>query len=217
MRNALRMVVAAVLPLSAAIVKAPTAFAEDRQCPGTLSAGMFDNIVVPAGVNCSINDSIIKGSLRILPGAGIVDVRTTEIGGNVQGDSFNSFDLHASIVQGSVQLKQHQTNVQVCNTRVAGDLRVEEGRGGRIEIGNPPSCAANQIGGSVRIEKNTITTQSWVSANRVASDLRVLDNRGPISIIANQVGETLLCLNNAPAPTGSGNTANRKEGQCSAL
>jgi hypothetical protein len=54
-----------------------------------------------------------------------------------------------------------------------------------------------------------------VEASRFDEDLRFFDNTGGVTVIDNVIDDDLECSGNDPAPTGSGNEADDKEGQCS--
>jgi len=53
--------------------------------------------------------------------------------------------------------------------------------------------------------------------NEVGGHMHVTKNVGPSDISLSVVGLKLQCKENSPAPTGAGNVARKKEGQCRAL
>jgi hypothetical protein len=53
--------------------------------------------------------------------------------------------------------------------------------------------------------------------NEVRANMQVNQNTGGVSITRNRVAENLQCNQNEPAPTGGGNVAGDKEGQCASL
>ena len=66
------------------ILLAAGARAEEINCTGTLR-GSFDNVNVPAGRNCTLIDSHIRGTVYVRGNASL-SVRRTVIVGNVQAD-----------------------------------------------------------------------------------------------------------------------------------
>ncbi|MFP4123617.1 MAG: element excision factor XisI family protein [Coleofasciculus sp.] len=62
----------------------------------------------------------------------------------------------------------------------------------------------------------------WQGLRRVypealGSDMQVKNNDGGTEIVSNLIGNNLQCQDNDPAPTGGGNTAAQKQGQCENL
>jgi hypothetical protein len=51
----------------------------------------------------------------------------------------------------------------------------------------------------------------------VGGNLQADENTGGLRISFNVIAENLQCKQNNPPPTGSGNTAGDKEGQCAGL
>jgi hypothetical protein len=197
------------------LIAAPAAMADDTRCVGLLAPGVYDNVVVPSGASCAIAGAEIRGNLKAEPGSQIIDVRNSTIHGNVEGDSFASFDLHGSMVGGNVTLKKFTTNVQVCATQVRKDLQVEDGRG-RVELGSPPTCGANQVGENLQAYKNIITVYLTIDGNMVGKNLQVYETRGPgpKSVEGNTVGQIVQCFKNEPPFKGGPNQAPEREGEC---
>jgi hypothetical protein len=202
------------------ILAPPAAAANGTQCVGVLPPGAHDNVVVPSGADCVIADTVIVGNLKIEKGAGVVEIRNTRIHGSLQGEEFDSLDLHSSAVAGSVQVKRQATRVQICNSTVWGDLQVEGGMGGLIEIGNTPLCAGNTImTGNIELVKNVVTVRSRIEVNVVRQgSIQVFENLGQIDILGNEILRgNLQCEKNFPLPTGGGNVAKQMEGECATL
>jgi hypothetical protein len=195
---------------------APAAMAGDTRCVGVLPPGIYDNVVVPSGASCVIAAAEIRGNLKAEPGSQIIDVRNSTIHGNVEGDSFSSFDLHGSTVEGNVTLKKFKANVQVCGTMVHEDLQVEEGQG-RVELGRPATgCAANQVGENLQAYKNVIAVHLAIDGNMVGKNLQVYETMGPgpKSVEENTVGQIVQCFKNQPPFKGGPNEAPEREGEC---
>ena len=56
------IVVASALAL---IMAMPVALAEERTCRGTLGARTVDNLRVPQGATCTLNGTIVKGTVNV--------------------------------------------------------------------------------------------------------------------------------------------------------
>ena len=53
--------------------------------------------------------------------------------------------------------------------------------------------------------------------NTVLANLQAVSNTGALVIKNNRISENLQCKQNNPPPTGGGNVAGDKEGQCAKL
>jgi hypothetical protein len=202
------------------LVAAPNAAADDTFCTGVVT-GAHDNVVVPSGASCFVVAAQIRGNLKAEPGSVVIDVRGSEIRGNVQGDTFQSFDLHNSTVGGNVQLKKFSQNVQVCASQIRQDLQVEEGNG-RVLVGGEsclPVGGGNTVGENLQVYKNVVTDPTFgmdVDANTVGKNLQVYENRGPAlkTVQGNVVGQIVQCFKNEMPFIGGPNIAPEKQGQC---
>lgn len=98
-----------------------------------------------------------------------------------------SLEVYGSVIGGNLQF-QKPASATVEDTWIDGDLQMQENWG-------PLRVVRSDVRGNLQIFKNT-------------ADVTLVDNR---------IDQTLQCGENEPAPTGSGNVAEEKEGQCSAL
>ncbi len=73
-------------------------------------------------------------------------------------------------------------------SRVTGDVQLADNRGSA-------SLSGNTVGGSIQANRNT----------------------GGLTVADNTITNGLQCQDNAPAPTGGGNVAAQKQGQCERL
>ena len=112
---------------------------------------------------------------------------TIRVVGNVQGEGARTVQLRGSTVGGSVQVKQGQ-GAAVLNTRIQGDLQYDE-----------------------------MTRLLKANSNVVGGNIQIVKNFGGVRVYGNRIDGALQCKENSPAPTGSGNTASSKEGQCRRL
>ena len=79
---------------------------------------------------------------------------------------------------------------QVCGSTVKGSLTLQS-NASAVQVGAPSSCAGNAVGGSFVVQQNT----------------------GSMGIFSNTITGNLVCQNNSSI-TGSGNSAQLKQGQC---
>lgn len=181
---------ALVLALTALLVAATTAQAEERGCRGTIGPQSVDNLRVPQGASCTLNGTQVKGTIKVENRARLV-ANKVRVVGNIQSEGYkNILVRRGSTVGGSVQLKNGLKggSGRVLNTRVTGDLQYETNFGRMV--------ARN---------------------NKLLANLQAVQNKGGLVISKNRISENLQCKQNNPAPIGGGNTAGDKEGQCSRL
>ncbi len=177
----------AVLALA---VIAPAAQAEERMCRGTIGSTTVDNLLVPQGASCTLNGTRVEGTVKVERNATLV-ANTIRVKGNVQSEGFKNITLRQnSVVVGSVQLENgfDGGSGRVLNSKVNGDLQFFSNDGRMIARGN--------------------TLLANFQANQ---------NTGGLVIENNRIAENLQCQSNNPPPTGGGNTAGDKEGQCARL
>jgi hypothetical protein len=166
---------------------AGAAHADDFRCAGTVDAITVDNVVVPDGRTCTLNGTRVDGNI-IVGTRSRLSASAVKVEGNVQAEGATSVFLNpGSVIDGSVQLKQGGT-ARIDRVVIGSDLQLESNRG--------------------------LLT---VLRNKVDGNVQVVQNTGGVTLTRNQVLQTLSCKQNAPAPTGSGNIAGDKEGQCARL
>ncbi len=171
-------------------VFAPAAQAEERTCRGTIGSTTVDNLQVPQGASCTLNGTRVEGTVKVERNATLV-ANTIRVKGNVQSEGFKNITLRQnSVVVGSVQLENGLDggSGRVLNSKVNGDLQFFSNDARMIARGN--------------------TLLANFQANQ---------NTGGLVIENNKIAENLQCESNNPAPTGGGNTAGDKEGQCARL
>ena len=186
-RRVLAIALASVLAL---IISAPAALAEERVCRGTIGATTVDNLKVPQGASCTLNGTRVEGTVKVERNARL-SASGIRVKGNVQSEGFKNILLRqGSVVVGSVQLENglRDGSGRVLNTRINGDLQYFSNRAKMVARGNT-----------------------------ILANLQANQNTGGLVIENNRIAENLQCQSNNPRPTGGGNTAGNKEGQCARL
>ena len=190
MRNSKCMMIAAGL-VTSLLLWAPVALADDTVCRGVLGQVTVVNLIVPDGSTCTLNGTRVEGNIHVGRGA-TLKAKGVDVDGNIQAEGARSVNVVVlygvrSFVGGNIQIKKGGTAL-IDRVDIREDLQFEENRG-------PVSAKGNEIGGNLQAYKNT----------------------GGVSIVKNHIAENLQCFDNNPAPTGSGNTAGDKDGQCESL
>ncbi len=187
----LKRIVALVFAgLLALAVMVPAALAEERVCRGTIGETTVDNLRVPQGASCTLNGTRVEGTIKVENGASLL-ANGVRVKGNVQTEGYQSVILReGSRIGGSVQLENGQSDGtgRVLSTRINGDLQFESNRA------------------------EMVARNSTILAN-----FQVVQNTGGVVLRNNTIAENLQCKQNNPPPTGGGNRAGDKEGQCAAL
>ena len=186
-RRVLAIALASVLAL---IISAPAALAEERVCRGTIGATTVDNLRVPQGATCTLNGTKVEGTAKVERNATLT-ASGIRVKGNVQSEGFKNITLRqSSVVVGSVQLENGLDggSGRVLNSKVNGDLQF---------FSNDARMVAR--------------------GNTILANFQANQNSGGLVIENNRIAENLQCQSNNPPPTGGGNTAGDKEGQCARL
>lgn len=153
----------------------------------TLGTVRVDNVIVPAGAQCTLIGTRLNGTLEVQRGARVTAENIT-VNGNLQSDGAADLRIVGdSRVGGSVQV-QRGAAASIIGLAITGDLQVDA-------MAGPVFAAANRIGGN----------------------LQAFGNRGGVTLELNTMNGTLQCQENAPAPVGSRNVATLKENQCRGL
>ena len=181
---------ALVVGLAALLLAAEAAQAEERVCRGTIGSATVDNLRVPQGASCTLNGTRVEGTVKVERNGTLV-ANTIRVKGNVQSEGFRAVTLRrSSVVVGSVQLENGLEGGagRVLGSRVNGDLQYFSNEARMIARGNT-----------------------------LLANLQANQNTGGLVIENNRISQNLQCQANNPPPTGGGNTAGDKEGQCAAL
>jgi hypothetical protein len=94
-------------------------------------------------------------------------------------------------VNGSLQDEGLTQGAFIENSSIGGNLQIH----GSLDGGFGFALESNSVGGQLDFSKNT----------------------GASDISGNTIGKNLTCKDNTPPPTGGGNTAKKKDGQCALL
>jgi hypothetical protein len=183
----MRLVVA--LSLAAGLIMAPTAaMGEETTCTGTIGAVTVDNLRVPDGARCILDDTRVEGTVKVGSGATLI-ARGIRVIGNVQAEN-----------AARVVVKRE--------SRVNGDI--QHVQGGRAKI------KASTIGGQVLFDENVGRLKA--KGNVIGGNLQAFQNSGGLRIANNIIDGNLQCKENVPPPTGGGNVVHgNKEDQCATL
>jgi hypothetical protein len=183
----IRRPLASVLALTLGALLTAPAFAEERNCTGTIGAISLDNVFVPDGATCVLNKTRLKGNI-VVGSRSKLTATSVSVNGNVQAEDAQNVTIEGrSIIGGSVQVVQGYA-VKVTGAKVEGTILIDENTG--------PVVA---------------------SRNRVNGDLQLFQNSGGARLVDNIIGGNLQCKENTPPPTGQGNRADSKEDQCERL
>jgi hypothetical protein len=132
--------------LTAGVLTAPAAHADERRCAGTLRAVSIDgDVAVPAGRTCTLVGTRIDGNVLVKRGAVLV-AKGVRVGGNVQAEN------HQRVV-----LVPRWVNGRQVRSRVEGSVQLKQGGGGELRrnvVGSDVQLFSNR--GRFRVIRNTI-------------------------------------------------------------
>jgi hypothetical protein len=189
----------------------------NTRCVGTLPPGTYQNVTVPDGETCVLENSIVLGNVTAREGSRLTlfNVRVDE---NVHG-------LKAAVVHvfggGSVGENIHIQGADSPNVLFSvfinqihvmrGNIHLEENNAGGIGVIN------NTVSlGNILIQGNDAAFFNTIQDNRIGQNLIVMDNSGPgpKAVNNNFLEGKVICFRNEPPFVGGPNFAESSEGQC---
>ena len=178
------------LTVGTGLATAPAAHAGDVECRGTLGAvTVVGSVIVPDDATCVLDGTSVQGSVVVKSRA---TLRATGItmSGTVAGQGPGTVDVRSSSIGNGFSVTEGEPvgSVTLASSSVTGDVSLADNRG-------PVDLGGNEVGGSIRADENT----------------------GCLEISANRTVNGLQCQDNLPAPTGGGDVAAQKQGQCVSL
>ena len=184
----IRALGATVIAAGMLITSPGVAVAEEISCRGVIGARTVDNLRVPSGATCTLEGTIVKGTIKVESNA-VLKASSVRVIGNVQAEGARNVVVRrASKVGGSIQIVQGGAAL-IRGTSVNADILFDD------------------QGGLVRAERNG-----------VGGNVQSFQNTGGVTIAGNTIDGNLQCKENRPAPTGGNNTVQgNKEDQCSRL
>ena len=201
--------------LLAVLTGVQSCIAGTTECTSTIKGGTIQGDVdVPPGAECLLLLVTVTGNVT---DRGFLLFDFGIIGGNLVADHASALRLNATLVYGNVQA-DHTSGPQassICGSSIFGDLQIQEsGSAAYWGIGFVDDCglAGNSVHGNMDVHDNV--GQVNVGQNIVGGNLDLNNNTGRSQIAYNTVFGSLGCQNDNPTPTGAGNTAVQKTGQC---
>jgi hypothetical protein len=67
--------------------------------------GTFDNVVVPPGARCTLENSFVQGNVKALESSQLV-IENSNVRGNVVGDKADLVQVNVSTVRESISIKE---------------------------------------------------------------------------------------------------------------
>jgi hypothetical protein len=179
---------AAIVTIIGVALLPGVAQAEERTCRGTIGARTVDNLRVPRGASCTLNGTMVQGTIK-------VERRATLVAKDVR-------------VIGNVQAENAKRVVVKAGSRIGGSVQVVQGGGARV--------ARSRVNADILYDENGGAL--FVLRNRVGGDVQAFQNRGGVEIRGNRIDGNLQCKANSPAPVGGNNIVQgNKEDQCARL
>ncbi len=186
-----RVAATTALAVSATMAIASPAWAGDTECRGSLGAvTVVGNVIVPDDATCDLTGTTVQGAVVVKSRTTLNATGATATGG-VQGESPSTVNISDSTFGNGITISKAELNnghITIRTSDITGDIQVADNR-------NPVTLDGNDVTGSVQANKNV----------------------GGLTIINNRIDNGLQCQDNTPPPTGGGNIAVQKQGQCQGL
>lgn len=186
----------------------------DERCVGTVT-GTFENLYVPVGETCTLQNSTVNGNIKALPESRLY-MTNNRVEGNIDGDEAVLVHVSGGTVGGSIQIKEANNSSEVGasvsggTVLTQGNIQVEKMNTGGIRIADVVLTK-----GSIKVEENITQSSFEVVGNRVAQNVQVFKNRGPNQkfVRNNVIGQIVQCKENENF-TGGPNQAGDAQDQC---
>jgi HYR domain/Putative Ig domain len=194
-------------------VRAQTPPASGNTCNGVYGGNFNGNLTVSSGQVCTFISGNVSGNVTVAPGGsfqlngantignvhlhggGNLLLNGATVGGNVQITGGGTFTIGpGTVINGNLQIQNIPLgggHNQICGATIRGDLHLHN-NGTAVDIG-ANGCGGNFIGGNLQVQNNSAA----------------------VDIFGNTIGGNLQCGKNSPPPSGGGNSAMAKQGQCS--
>jgi hypothetical protein len=182
---------ATVLSLAGVVMGASVVLAsDDVTCDSIIGPVNTASVIVPDGETCTLEGTQVQGDVTVKSGATLIS-NGAGVENNIQGEGAKNITLQPGTdVEGNVQLQRGQ-------------------QGGKIIIEQA------EIDGELQLQDNLSSIS--VSNSNIGGNLQVKNNDGGVELLSNNIGNDLQCQDNDPSPTGFGNVAAQKQGQCEGI
>ncbi len=188
-------------------------------CNGTFG-GRGADVVVPAGAVCTlVPGTQVAGDVAVQKG-GSLNAQGVSIGGDLTASNAVWVKLGGGgTIRGDLQVRgltgspagSHDT---LCNTKVGGDVRVQDGRSGAaVDIGSVGDCSGGAgltVGGDLQL--TTTAGNVAVGGNTVKGDLTIANNTGKLTVSGNAAQD--IQVHDNTVGVGSTLTNNAAAGDC---
>lgn len=159
MHKVLGIVALSGMMLGSLATSAPAVMAEEITCSGAIGAKTVDNLRVPQNGSCTLNGTIVEGTIKVERGASL-DARGVQVNGNVQGENHRYISVSQnSRINGNIQFDQGG-GFQVLNSRAQG-IQVKANNGSSLLQNNRVKADIQVFSHSGGIK----ITQNYVDGN----------------------------------------------------
>jgi hypothetical protein len=219
-----KTVVATAAILAAVAIWAPAASAQEpapepTRCDGTLTGFIAGDALVPFLRNCVIQNAFVTGDVTTQVRARSLRIERAIVLGNVSCDDCGRIELTRAAIGGAVEVQEPSSGARVCRSLVGGNadfIGVGSATTSGVVLGDTASGCSGSLFGQTLTVRFSLGASS-IERNLVSRDALIESNRGGVAVSSNVVGGSLTCNGNDPAPTGGGNLASEKVGQCAEL
>lgn len=207
------------LVAAAALVPAQAAFAQSTPpasvtCSGALNDQIVQDVTIRYQESCTLTRVIVLGDVIGRSYAGEIVLDRSAVVGEVRASLPASVELRATVVNGALRVIEPGGGVALRGTAIGGTTSITSASG-PVVLGSATG-AGNVFRGGVTLSGNAGGVS--LQRNVFGAGLSLLHNYGAdVSLTHNLVRGTLACEGNDPAPSGTGNLAAEKTGQCEAL
>lgn len=111
------------------VVMAQPALAEERTCRGSIGRETVDNLRVPNGATCKLNDARVEGTIKVESNA-TLQVSKVIVIGNLQAvKNRGGLSINQNTIDGNLQCKENNPPPTGCGNIVKGSKEDQCARG----------------------------------------------------------------------------------------
>lgn len=158
-----------ILSLSLAVPELTAAQLPDLICSGTVTGGIYTNVIIEAGERCYLHDVTVNG--------------------DIHAEGSSSVGVMNSVIAGDIQIIRSINGIMVgiMDSTVSGDILIEETTSLLIGVTN------NDVVGDVVIINNDITGYNLIGLNTIGGTLQCYGNNLSPIVGSNDVAGDNMC------------------------
>jgi hypothetical protein len=190
-------------------------------CTGVMTGEIHGNLIVQAGVSCTLRKAHVHGNIHAMRGSSLVLAGDVTVEGNISDPPGTKVDIHTQSPLGPNTIRGNVSSAfQICGAVVGGNVTML-GNTFLALGGSEAGAACRAIGGGNKIAGNATVIHNdptffRVADNKVNGNVTIIETAGAATkrVLNNSISGNLVCVHNDQPFVRSGNVASLSVGQC---